>query len=368
MIRHFTKRHQLPGGRRRGFTLIELLVVISIIAVLISLIAPAVQAARRAARRTQCLNNMKNLGLAAANLQTTKGGQLPFVLKTPTDPQGAGIVANDNSWCIQLLPYLDQPGLVREIAANPYVNGLDGNAATTGDNPSWRNMFLEVFLCPEDLMKSESPRALSYAANAGYATIDGWNGTSATTVDHLLSSYDWNGNSTVGLTAGNPNDPADVTIASNLGGLFCEYGNGGTTLSIEQVGGRDGAGNTLMFVENLQANDWASNNWKNLAVVGLVDQPTVSPIVTGGGNWIPLYNYVADPDNGLHISQPGFGLGSPIGSAPRAASGHTGTINVVFMDGRAASINESMDYSVYLRLLTSGGSLYGQASVSEQDF
>src|SRR5690606_6283882 len=62
---------------RRGFTLIELLVVISIIAVLISLIAPAVQSARRAARRTQCLNNMRNVGLAIQNFASQNGGKLP---------------------------------------------------------------------------------------------------------------------------------------------------------------------------------------------------------------------------------------------------------------------------------------------------
>src|SRR5690606_5110651 len=119
------------------------------------------QAARRAARRTQCLNNMKNLGLAVANFNTTKAGKMPYVL-TRTQPWGdSGAVTNDNSWCIKLLPYLDQPALVRDI----------DQQKSLASAPSWRNVFLEVFLCPEDLLKSESPRALSYAANAGYATM-----------------------------------------------------------------------------------------------------------------------------------------------------------------------------------------------------
>ena len=70
--------------RRRGFTLIELLVVIAIIAVLIALLLPAVQAAREAARRAQCVNNMKQLGLALHNFESAngtfpKGVYLPYV-------------------------------------------------------------------------------------------------------------------------------------------------------------------------------------------------------------------------------------------------------------------------------------------------
>src|SRR5262249_53541285 len=88
--------HNHKPGRRSGFTLIELLVVISIIAVLMSLILPAIQGAREAGRRTQCLNNLHNLTLAITNLATAKSGQLPHL-----DEGGY-------NWPVALLGYLDR--------------------------------------------------------------------------------------------------------------------------------------------------------------------------------------------------------------------------------------------------------------------
>src|SRR5438270_644667 len=92
------------NSRRRGFTLIELLVVIAIIAVLISLLLPAVQSAREAARRAQCTNNMKQIGIAFHNYLDTQGVFPPGAISTST---GDGWNTNFFNWSVLILPQME---------------------------------------------------------------------------------------------------------------------------------------------------------------------------------------------------------------------------------------------------------------------
>src|SRR6185436_9747421 len=98
---------------RTGFTLIELLVVIAIIAILIALLLPAVQQAREAARRTQCRNNLKQLGLALHNYHDAKN-RFPQAVIWGTW-NGQSWLPNHHTWLTMLLPYLDQAPLYNQV-------------------------------------------------------------------------------------------------------------------------------------------------------------------------------------------------------------------------------------------------------------
>jgi prepilin-type N-terminal cleavage/methylation domain-containing protein len=138
--------------RRRGFTLIELLVVIAIIAVLIALLLPAVQQAREAARRSQCKNNLKQLGLALHNYHDTYGrlppGSLWFNERQPTDANQANIVAQYGpSWMVLILPQLEQ-GPLHQLYSPQYPMSVA--AATYQGNATIRQTRLPVLICPSD--------------------------------------------------------------------------------------------------------------------------------------------------------------------------------------------------------------------------
>jgi prepilin-type N-terminal cleavage/methylation domain-containing protein/prepilin-type processing-associated H-X9-DG protein len=160
----------------RGFTLIELLVVIAIIAVLISLLLPAVQSAREAARRAQCTNNLKQLGLAVHNYHSTYNclpAEDMWMGATFGNQSGGGSWGWNASWPVCLLPNLEQTPLY-----NAYNQGW---APDQPQNSTVAYNAIAVLLCPSDsqTQRPNNPWApMNYHGNqGGPGIIRHWSGT-----------------------------------------------------------------------------------------------------------------------------------------------------------------------------------------------
>jgi prepilin-type N-terminal cleavage/methylation domain-containing protein len=161
--------------RRRAFTLIELLVVIAVIAVLMALLLPAVQQAREAARRTQCKNSLKQIGMALHNYHDTFKMFPPGYVDrngnpnvTPDMDQGPGW-----SWAAFLLPSLDQANVYNQINFNLGV-GLGSNAQISQQS-------LSVFQCPSDGLQQSFlvyditlSLPITTVAHSNYVGCNGW--------------------------------------------------------------------------------------------------------------------------------------------------------------------------------------------------
>ena len=209
---------------RRGFTLIELLVVIAIIAILIALLLPAVQQARESARRTQCKNNLKQLGLAMHNYHDVH--QI-FPVSTS---QGTG--NNLRSGFVGMLPFIDQATVFNAMDMN--VNGL------TAPNLAFTQKPLAALSCPSN---ADSSMLHAGADNAGSITVAG--------ADYAFCVGDYmNATSTTGSTL-TPTYANGVT--SNGRGIFSRYGWSARFRDIT-----DGTSNTIALGECIGA--WC--NWQ----------------------------------------------------------------------------------------------------------
>ncbi|MEZ6131855.1 MAG: DUF1559 domain-containing protein [Planctomycetaceae bacterium] len=369
---------------RPGFTLIELLVVISIIATLMSLILPAVQNAREAARRTQCLNNIRNVTLAALNFASSSPkGHLPalsYYLPLPisggtlTPPFAAG-----RSWVVEILPFMDQ-----QATYDRWDKDLEWNSTAINSNGAVNrslanDLYVEALACPNDESAFATPGGLSYVGNAGFGTETvGASPPSSRGHTFFDAEFDWNSNGTAG-------DKEDVEVTYKTGvfwpniiyetGLLAGICNNRCT-AVGKV--YDGSANTLMMAENLNAGD---TNWANPSLnscgflLPLNGGPSV-PTDTSKASRSLLGNTV----QGIKTNTNPFINEMKTGpeGAPYPSSNHPGVVVVSMCDGSAKTLSEDIDKYVYASLITpdgtrlrkfsTGGSFVSETPVSGDSF
>lgn len=328
-------------------TLIELLVSTAILSTLMALILPGVMSARSAARRTECLNHLRQLGVAEINYESSRGSVPP--LEDGTAP---------GNWVFYLLPHLDQAAVYRELAelrsstassggSGVTMSGSPGLAMTSapGEPAQFPGVpHLSVLTCPVDDGHFGLDAGLSYVANAGYMRHGYW-GTAADT-NHSLEAY----------TESSPSWSQTVTQAT---GVFFRSTLGRHRLMPQFADGRT---QTILFTENLQAGNFMSPYTGEIgfgiagAYAEMPGPPVAGPgILELGVSFFPFADATINANVATALP----------GEAPRPSSHHSQGVNVVFADGSARFLRESINDFVYYRLVSSSGSMYGQRLVSD---
>jgi len=335
--------------RFAGFTLIEVLVAIFIVGVLIALLIPAVFSARESARRIQCTNNLKQIGIALHHYHEAAGsfpwGQGPF---------------NWNDWSAQvmILPYLEQANLYNGI--NFFCNLPIGGPSRPryAQNFTTQTTRIGAFLCPSDVDRlSDDYGHINYAANAGATTL-------------FFKSNPRDG---LFIWAGNRSDLYNTGLfgPGNHPGSFADVLDGLTQTAAfsEKVLG-SGSSNELdprsptstLFALDVQVPDGSPGPYYNACKSidsKSVASPLALPVDSSGSKW-----WLGNPPHGRynHVMTPNFHscaypfntYNNPQGAIP-PSSRHPGLVNVLLLDGGVRSIRDSLSPSVWWALGSKAG-------------
>jgi prepilin-type N-terminal cleavage/methylation domain-containing protein len=360
-MRTLASRRATPS-RPTGFTLVELLVVIAIIGVLVALLLPAIQAAREAARRAQCQNNLKQLGLACLNYESAKG-TLPYgnmlmwadtQARSPL-PRGTGAPKFGSGWTLEIMPFSEN----QQLKAL-YQPGVD--IALTGTTPAalqvkqLRETPVPAYTCPSDY-----PMELQVPASGPGTAVQYWPGSyraCAGRGDGYVTWYLWEqlptgmgvdapGPAGSGTTAGKSVHDGWRGAMHAVGGKMNGSHDRGFALGPEKLKNiSDGTSNTMLFGEQTDRNTLPSGSNTEFARRGLW--------AYSWGNY--AMSQTTPQDRTLWGD---FGRCSAIeGAAPNVGQSnracmsgwfslHTSGMNTVNCDGSVAFVDFSMDLQIW---------------------
>ena len=351
-MKAINNRSYLP--QKSAFTLVELLVVIAIIGILIALLLPAVQAAREAARRMQCTNNLKQIGVGLHSYAASHGS-FPFGGSYGTSdlPGSSGYGAFN--WRSFILPFVEQPVLYEEIKTiivPDFVAAAGGSWSVTLMNLPAQRQIVTSYQCPSD---PATGRVLTHSPPHWSTTGSGKTG--ATTFSAAASNYFGSGGpAAVGRTAPyccglcnnqnycqcvlSSNNPTGSWIGSDEAGCVGAFCHRATAIKIDEI--TDGTSNTLCVGEQKIDMD-----------------KTVGDKVTTGGffAWMEPYSlgttvYGINGPKDIatnHYYEQGFG------------SHHTGGANFLFADGSVTFLDETIDLMTFSYMGSrSGGETIGE--------
>lgn len=283
--------------RRIGFTLVELLVVIAIIGVLVSLLLPAVQAAREAARRIQCANNLKQQGLA---LLQHLGAHRRF--PSGTQQQKNVVKSNRYLWSGQILPFIEQDNLYSQIDLTQPWNTLPNSVPL--------QTHLAFFRCPS----ANAPESLEH-----------WVSTRVPCTYLACAS---------GVTA-RETGPGTLISQRSLDGVFFEDSR------IREADITDGLSNTMLVAESLFLVDVTGPDHNG--DVQLIDHWYIGSPSMGDNEMSETLGSTAAPINSWRKSPRPFIEDVEMSYSSR----HSGLVQAVFGDGRVTSVSDSIDMQIW---------------------
>jgi prepilin-type N-terminal cleavage/methylation domain-containing protein len=352
----------LTRNQRRAFTLIELLVVIAIIAVLIALLLPAVQAAREAARRTQCVNNLKQIGIATHNyhdvFQCLPFGKGPdYMAIDPNAPIYARWSAHS-----QLLSYIEQKVLFDAInfsfppdTPDLGVSGMGDlmppYSSPSGSNATVSRVMLSAFICPSDAGGVTSwPGSSCYSANEGCWLCDACEASPSTVAPGVLPLGPFYNKSCVNL--------ASFTDGTSQTALFSERRRGRATPDPKS---------DLFQMNNATSLDQTYQTCTGLNVsMAMIYSSSVGMAWAVGDMTCTTYNHVSTP-NTRSCAGTGMGMGMMgedmmVNMAVQLppSSYHPGGVNVGIGDGSVRFVKDTINLTAWRSLSTrNGGEILG---------